>query len=286
MLTTITDRHCLSKMCLSRLLKPIMRNIIVSSLLLLAFMAQAEARDEQSNAVISIIIDDIGYRLREDLRAIGIPGPLTYAIMPHSPHAVKMSALAHKHGKDVIVHMPMEAVEEKKNRFLGPGALTLDMTTKEFESTFNSNLSSVPHAIGVNNHMGSLLTQHPGHMQWLMQALSQHGKFYLDSMTSQHSVANMIARENSVPYLRRDIFLDNNQSTRYIENQFDALIKLAKYKGTAIAIGHPHQATIEVLLEKLQTLEKSGVRLVSLPEMMNYQNKSRSNINVSWSGEK
>lgn len=241
------------------------------------------AQDQRAEPVISIIIDDIGYRLREDLRAIAIPGPLTYAIMPHSPHAEKMSELARKHGKDVIVHMPMEAVEVKKNRFLGPGALTLNMTTKEFEATLNSNLSSVPLAIGVNNHMGSLLTQHPGHMQWLMQSLKQHGKFYLDSVTSQNSVAKMIARENSVPYLRRDIFLDNNQNSAYIKLQFVELIRLAKQKGAAIAIGHPHPTTIEVLQRELQELNRSGIRLISIAEMVERQNKSKAHIKVSLS---
>lgn len=229
----------------------------------------ASCADEVKFApVISIIIDDIGYRKREDLRAIAIPGSLAYAIMPHAPHAKHMSKLASQRGKVVLLHLPMEATVLNKNRYLGPGALTLNMTREQFLRTLESNLQSLPEAIGVNNHMGSLLTQHPGHMEWLMESLSAHSLFYIDSVTSEQSVASMVAREKSLPYLKRDIFLDNQQNKNYIKNQFDELVKLAKYKGNAIAIGHPHPETIAFLTRALQELEKYNVRLVSLTEML------------------
>ena len=230
------------------------------------------AGDAGRTPVISIIIDDIGYRLREDMRAIALPGPIAYAIMPQSPNVEKMALLAHQQGKDILVHMPMEAMEEEKNRFLGPGALTLNMTSEEFEHTLSKNMLSVPGAIGVNNHMGSLLTRHPGHMQWLMKSLHDNGKFYIDSVTSSHSVASDIARENDVPYIRRDVFLDNQQNPAYIEKQFNELIKTAKHKGQAVAIGHPHPETIETLARLLQQLDASGVTLISVQEMMKRQN--------------
>lgn len=224
--------------------------------------------------VISIIIDDIGYRMHEDLRAIGLPGQVAFAIMPHSPHAHQMSALANALGKDVLLHQPMQAMEEEKNQFLGPGALTLQMTHEEFIHTLNNSLRSVPHAIGVNNHMGSLLTQHPGHMSWLMESLKSRNKFYIDSVTSSQTVAGAIAMEMHLPYLRRDVFLDNVQSAMEIEEQFDELISIAKRKGVAVAIGHPHPLTITVLSKKLLQLDKYGVRLINLTEMLSYKNTS------------
>ena len=205
------------------------------------------SENNKKTPTISIIIDDIGYRTREDIRAIALPGPIAFAIMPHSPNAEKMSRLASQQGKDVLLHLPMEAVGGENNRSLGPGALTLNMTREEFIQTFNADLRSVPDAIGVNNHMGSLLTRHPGHMEWLMESLSNKKIFYIDSVTSKQSIANTIAKEKNVPYQKRDIFLDNIKDEKYILSQFEELIKLAKWKGSAIAIGHPHPETIQVL---------------------------------------
>lgn len=219
--------------------------------------------------VISIIIDDIGYRIHEDLRAIAIPGPLAYAIMPHSPHALRMSRLVNQNGKLVLLHLPMQAIKQEKNRFLGPGALTLDMTREQFMRTLNIDLRSLPDAVGVNNHMGSLLTRHPGHMEWLMEALSQNKKFYIDSVTSDQSIASKIAKEKNVPYLRRDVFLDNVHNKAYIKSQLSELIRLAKLNGRAIGIGHPHPETIQVLTRELQELDKYGVSLVSLIDLIN-----------------
>jgi hypothetical protein len=216
---------------------------------------------------ISIIIDDIGYRHRDDLRAMALPGPIAYAIMPHSPHGLKMSRLASNNGKVVLLHLPMQAIAAEKNKFLGPGALRLDMARQQFINTLEINLRSLPDAIGVNNHMGSLLSRHPGHMQWLMQSLSNNNKFYLDSLTSGQSVARMAARAEQVPYLERDVFLDNQRNEEYIQSQFNELIRLAKLNGKAIAIGHPHPETIQVLSRNLVQLEKLGVRLIGLVEM-------------------
>lgn len=217
---------------------------------------------------ISIIIDDIGYRRVEDFQALDLPGPLAFAIMPHSPHAVVISRLADKHGKDVLLHLPMQAVESDKNRFLGPGALTMDMNRRQFVKTLADDLHSFPNIIGINNHMGSLLTQQPGFMEWLMHFMKGSGKFYLDSVTTSDSVAGGIARENRVPYLRRDIFLDDVQDASYVEAQFDALIATAKRKGHAIAIGHPHPETLAVLARRLPELYRRGVILVSLRQML------------------
>jgi uncharacterized protein len=238
--------------------------VILSNLL---FVNTVMALDDEVPAII-IIIDDIGYRTREDLRAIGLPGQVAYAIMPHSPNARKMSALANEMGKDVLLHMPMQAIEENKNKFLGPGALTLKMTHAEFIQTLDNSLRSVPHASGVNNHMGSLLTRHPGHMNWLMASLKVRKKFYLDSVTSSHSVASNVAKKLQLPYLRRDVFLDNVQSNIEIQQQFNELISIAKRKGVAVAIGHPYPETVTVLSKNLLLLDRHGVELISPRQML------------------
>lgn len=247
-----------------------LRSLLVTiglGLLILSLPATAEQVTRSARPWISIIIDDIGYRWMDDQKALELPGPIAYSIMPHSPHDERMSELAAENGKDVLLHLPMEAAEETKNRFLGPGALMLDMTRRQFIQTLYEDLGSFPNIIGVNNHMGSLLTRQPGHMEWLMESLRTRGMFYIDSMTSRKSVASTVARENHVPYLRRDIFLDNKQNEDYINAQFDELLRIARERGRAIAIGHPHPETIAVLGKRLDTLDREGVVLISLRAM-------------------
>lgn len=239
---------------------------LLAALLLIA--AVPAGAEEPRTPVIAIIIDDLGYRHRHDLEALRLPGPVAFAILPHSPHAEEMSALARRDGKDVLLHLPMEAVKAEQNRFLGPGGLMLDMDHAEFLDTLQQNFRSVPDAIGVNNHMGSLLTKHAGRMEWLMEYLKSNGKFYVDSMTSNMSVAGTVAARTKVPSLSRDVFLDNHQDAQDIRIQFRELIDTAHRKGAALAIGHPHPETIAVLREELARLAAYRVELVGLRQLL------------------
>ncbi len=233
-----------------------------------ALFSTAAYSEKAHKPTISILIDDIGYKFNEDIRALALPGPVAYAILPHGPNTEKMSQLAFKKGKDILLHLPMQAEVMDKNEFLGPGALTLNMTREEFLKTLNINILAVPHLIGINNHMGSLLTQHPGHMQWLMDSIKNNGQFYVDSLTSDNSVAARLAKENNVPYLTRDIFLDHKKGSKYVREQFKELIKIAKRNGSALGIGHPHASTIAVLSEVLQNVEQYGVKFVSIKSLV------------------
>jgi uncharacterized protein len=230
------------------------------------FVSVSVHAEHPSSPVIAIIIDDLGYRFEDDLRALSLPGPVAYAILPHAPHTEKMSQIASKKGKDVLLHQPMQAMNQ--NEYLGPGALTLNMTREEFLQTLNINMLSVPNLIGINNHMGSLLTRHPGHMQWLMETIKLNGQFYVDSLTSDDSVAAKLAKENNIPYLTRDVFLDNKQNPEYIRAQFKELIRVAKRKGSALGIGHPHPSTVDVLSKLLIDVDKHGVKFIGLKPLL------------------
>jgi uncharacterized protein len=257
--------------------------VVFINILCFQSLIPASAGTVLTAPAISIIIDDIGYRLRDDRRALALPGNIAYAIMPLSPNARSMSKLASNQGKIVLLHLPMQAIHEKQNRFLGPGALRLEMTREEFMRTLDIDLRSLPEAIGVNNHMGSLLSRQPGHMEWLMETLNNNNKFYIDSVTIHGSVAGKMARKNSVPYLRRDIFLDNKKNISYIQNQFELLISLAKRNGRAIGIGHPHPETIQVLMRNLYELDRYGVMLVSLLDLIGNQPNGKFIHHVSMS---
>jgi len=226
-----------------------------------------------AEAVISIIIDDLGDRLQAGHRVIALPGPVACAFLPHVAHTPRLAREAHAAGKEVLLHLPMENVE---GRSPGPGALTLHMDQAEFLAAVRADLEAVPHVVGVNNHMGSLLTRHPGHMTWLMRELkARGGLFFVDSRTSAETVAEQMAQENGLPVLRRHVFLDHDPSPAAVEAAFERLLTLARRDGAAIAIGHPYESTLHVLEARLPTLAERGVRLISLAQMLDVQRTQR-----------
>lgn len=224
------------------------------------------AHAAQPPPAVSIIIDDIGPALRPGQRAIGLPGPVAFAFLPHTPHSVTLAELAAQRDKEVLLHLPMQAIQDGP---LGPGAVTLDMDRVQFSKAVAAALAAIPHRSGVNNHMGSLLTQHPGHMTWLMQDLKQRGDlFFVDSRTSAQTVAEQMAQEQGVPVLRRHVFLDHDPTPQAVEAEFERLLALARRQGEAIAIGHPYPSTLDVLERRLPALAEQGIELISLQEML------------------
>ena len=243
--------------------------LLLSLLPLSGVAVEPPPLSSNSKPHIALIIDDIGDNLRLGRRAISLPGNVTCAFLPHTSYARQLAKSAHQRNKEVMLHLPMESEEGKAP---GPGALTLDMTRSEFIHTVESDLESIPYAAGVNNHMGSLITQHPGDMRWLMQVISRHGNlFFVDSRTTEFTVAQQVAQEIGVPNLRRDIFLDNDQHPEAIAAQFARLIALAKRRGSAVAIGHPHAATLRFLEERLPQLGAEGVILVSASDLIQFK---------------
>ncbi|MGH8369402.1 MAG: divergent polysaccharide deacetylase family protein [Gammaproteobacteria bacterium] len=219
--------------------------------------------------VVAIIIDDLGNSLEEGQQAIALPGPVACAILPHTKFATQIATLAYADRKPVMLHLPMESVSDMP---LGPGGITLDMTQKEIQDAVRGDLASIPHLVGVNNHEGSLITQHPGDMAWIMQILAQTpGLFYVDSYTSVDSVAYGVAREYGVPAARRGVFLDDINTEVAVEFQFQRLLKLARKNGFALAIGHPRPATLVVLARELPSLAAHGIGLVPVSEIVKLQ---------------
>jgi uncharacterized protein len=228
---------------------------------LLAALLLLFAGAAPSAGQIAIIIDDMGYSKGHGVEALELPGELTYAFLPHAPHTRPLALEAGRKHKEVIVHLPMQSIDGSE---LDDGALEMDMTRHAFFQTLLADLDAVPNAVGVNNHMGSLLTRHPGAMLWLMLGLKSYGElFFIDSLTSDDSVAREMARESDVPALGRDIFLDHERDPAAIARQFDRLLSIAQQRGSALAIGHPYPETIGVLRQKLVKLQDSAVSLVT-----------------------
>jgi len=228
----------------------------------------------EQTAAIAIIIDDMGNHRSQGMAALELQGDITYAFLPHTPFAVELAEKAHRLGKQVMLHLPMDAHE---GNMLGPGALTLHMTEAQFKETLADNLTAVPHITGVNNHMGSLLTRHPGAMRWMMEALNEWpGLYFIDSRTTHHTVAQQMAMEHHVPNTRRDVFLDNLPVAENIERQFSLLLDLARTQGYAVAIGHPYPQTVRVLQRLLENLEGENIQLISASAMIELQQRRKS----------
>ncbi|MCW8195416.1 divergent polysaccharide deacetylase family protein [Proteobacteria bacterium 005FR1] len=214
---------------------------------------------------IAVIIDDLGYSLARGKSAIGLPGAVTLAVLPHSPHGHALAESAHRQGKEVMLHTPMSNVG---GRPLDEGGLTNAMDRSTFIAVLRSNLAAVPHVRGVNNHMGSLLTQNRRAMQWLMGELQGRSLYFVDSRTSARSVAANVAREQQIPTASRDIFLDNDRDCVKIGRQFAALLRQARRTGSGVAIGHPYPETLRFLAAALPRLESMQIRLVSMSALL------------------
>lgn len=215
---------------------------------------------------IALIIDDLGNQERAGEEALALPGAITYAFLPQTPYARRQASKAHQLGHEVMLHLPMES---DLGNPLGAGALTLDMSQSGMLETLQRDLASVPFVAGVNNHMGSLLTRHPRAMRWLMAGLRRQNLYFIDSRTTDGTVAESTARANLIASGRRHVFLDNEQDGAAVRNGLKLLIEVARRRGSAIGIGHPYPETLAVLAEELPKLEAEGVQLVPASELTN-----------------
>lgn len=223
--------------------------------------------DPEDAPRIALVIDDVGYGRAAGLRVIDWPVPVTLAVLPHTPHGAALARAAHAAGKPVFVHLPMEPAVPGEP---GPGALRADMGPEAFRSALERNLGAVPHAVGVNNHMGSRLTALPEPMDWLMAALRERHLAFLDSRTTPHTVAAGAARRAALPWSSRDVFLDPVIAVPAIEAQLERAAVLARRRGRAVVIGHPHRATLDVLEARITRgwFRREGLRLVPVTALM------------------
>jgi polysaccharide deacetylase 2 family uncharacterized protein YibQ len=225
--------------------------------LLIAFPAVAE------KPRVAIIIDDLGYQLEAGRRAIALPGPLAFAVLPNTPRGSALAEMANENGKEVLLHLPLQSLSHRGPA--EPGGIMLDMSQQRVERTFRQAIESVPYVIGVNSHRGSLLTRHPGHMRWLMDEIRDRERlFFIDSFTTHESVAMQIAGEAGVDAVKRDVFLDPDRDPETVAREFERMKRLARKRGTIVAIGHPYPATLELLERELPKLEREGIELVTI----------------------
>jgi len=235
-----------------------MRYLLSLLFCLLAVVAHAAPAGK---AYMSIIIDDLGQSSERDSRTLALPGPVTLAIMPDTPHATDFARQAHKAGRTVILHMPMDPAT-------GPYAWHPGTPVDELARRLDAALAKVPFVAGINNHMGSRMTAQREPMHWLMEELQRRHLFFVDSRTSAATVAAAEAQRIGLAHVSRDVFLDDVRTTEAITGQLQQGIALARKQGSAVLIGHPYPQTLEVLERALPQLKGQGIELIRLSQMI------------------
>lgn len=223
-------------------------------------LCQSIGNCAEANGSLSIVIDDLGYTPK-DLQALSLPIAVTFSILPFTPQGKKIAKLAQQQGREILVHVPMQA--KSNNHLLGKGALMSSMHEKEFKAMLRQDLHFLPNAKGINNHMGSLLTEQSEPMRWTMEVLFERGLYFLDSRTSANSLAETTANLLDVPVLKRHVFLDNIKKPEAMNQQYQTALDLTRTHQHVIIIAHPYPETLKFLNDKF-TQESEINKLVSL----------------------
>jgi uncharacterized protein len=214
-----------------------------------------------ARARIAIVIDDLGNDRDALERIARWPYSVAGAVLPGLPGSADAARRLAGSGKEVLLHLPMEPDGYPQVQ-PGPGVVLRSDTDERIAQIVTDDLASVPGAVGVNNHMGSAATADPRVMRAVVRVLSERGLFLLDSRTTEATVARRIADEASLPAVSRRVFLDALPTDRAIARSYRELLARARQDGSALAIGHPHPATLDLLERELPRLAREGVELV------------------------
>lgn len=233
-----------------------------------AIPAKEKAKSQTVKNKLAIIVDDMGYSLEAAQKICDLALPVTMAILPHSPLAEDVAWLARQNDVEVMLHLPLESVNNTENSLRLPGLILSTMTEEEILEALEENLRAVPHASGVNNHMGSKITADRHLMAIICQRLKERGLYFVDSLTTGRSVAFAVAREKGLKSATRDVFLDTVNDEAHIKGQFIKLLATAREKGRAIGICHPLESTLNVLRENLGLLEEYGCEAVHASQIV------------------
>lgn len=244
--------------------------------LITALLCFASAANGDQHPILSLVIDDIGYSLSRGQAAIKLEGDHTYAIIPGASNSHKLANLARQLGKEIILHLPLQS--SRPSAPSEPNALNESMDENQLTRNMVLMLSEFPGIRGINNHMGSHLTEISYFMRPIMDSIRRHSPklYFLDSRTTPRSIAYSEAVSSGLDSISRDVFLDNQHNNiESIRLQYQIWLEKARQRGSAVAIGHPHLNTIQFLRENLPEAAKDFriMRISKLIEMDNLVRK-------------
>ncbi len=224
-------------------------------------------RDLPRNKQLFVVIDDAGLALEETQQYLDIPVPLTIAVLPHLKDTPRVCKAIHRHrDKEIILHQPMEAYDASKNA--GEGVIRNTTPPSQVASILDWNLSSVKGAVGMNNHMGSRITENPELMRAVLRYCNQKGLLFMDSKTAYNSVVPTVAEQEHIHLEQRDSFLDIQHDREYIRRMWSQAVGKARENGYVIVIGHAWSAeTAAAIRDSYQTLLNQGYTFHTLSEL-------------------
>ena len=216
---------------------------------------------------IVVIIDDMGGASRATKDITNLPGPLTLAFLPYADDLKEKTAAALNNGHELMIHVPMEPLNPDLD--LGAIALHTDMSARQIKRELNDKIfTAFTGYQGINNHMGSRLTQDAAAMKTVMAQLKTRGLYFVDSRTISSSVAGQMAAQAGVAHATRDVFLDHYTDLESVKAALEQLERVALHNGVAVGIGHPKKHTVRALKEWLPTLQAKGFDLVAASEIV------------------
>ena len=216
----------------------------------------------QGKPLIAVVLDDVGVARSHAELAIDLPGVITLSFMTYADGVADMAARARAKGHELMLHVPMEPLGHEIDA--GPNVLTVGASEGELMKRLDWGLSRFPGYIGINNHMGSRFTQDERGMQVVLAELKRRNLLFLDSRTIGNTVGDKLAARMGVPHVMRDVFLDNEMDEAAVIKQLMQAERVAASKGQAIAIGHPHPATIAAIRAWMPKAEARGFVIVPL----------------------
>ncbi|NLP50173.1 divergent polysaccharide deacetylase family protein [Bacillus sp. RO1] len=243
--------------------------IILSSMFIFGLPSFNPSAEELPSNKVAIVIDDFGNNMKGTEEILHLPVPLTVAVMPFLSTTKQDAELAHQLGHEVILHLPMEPLKGKRS-WLGPGAITSNLSNEEIYKRVNDAIDSVPYAVGINNHMGSKITADKRIMKIILGICKERNLYYLDSKTTKKSVVAELATELGVPFLENELFFDEVYTTNHIVKQTNQLIKKTEVDDSIIAIGHVGivgEKTASVLKQYIPKLQEKA-EIVTLSNIL------------------
>ena len=216
---------------------------------------------------LAIVIDDLGKENHISQELLRWDLPLTLSVLPFTLHAKTIALEAHRRGKEVILHLPMEPQGYPKIQ-PGEGALLEEMDEERLLRQLSKDIEAIPYIKGVSNHMGSRLMEDPEKMRIILSELKKRELFFLDSRTTPQTVGLQTAKSLGLRAMERSLFLDHSPNEDDVRKQLERLIHLSLSTGKAIGIGHPHPGTLKILKEMIPIMKEKGIDIVSLSTLL------------------
>ncbi|MDY6790552.1 MAG: divergent polysaccharide deacetylase family protein [Thermodesulfobacteriota bacterium] len=249
--------------------------VLASNFFGLSIFSKAFAMVEKKNnssvqPLIALIIDDIGYSIPRARDFLNVNIPMTFSVLPHLTHSYRIAVEIHGQGHEIMLHQPMEPFNSHLDP--GPGALLVGYKPQKISQIMQENIFAAPYATGVNNHMGSKFTSCDKQIGHALRVIKDSNLFFIDSLTSGHSVAHQTAKKLHMTTACRNIFLDNCLQDKYIRRQLYQLEIHAKIHGYAIGIGHPFPQTAKAIRCFISSPKHSGVSFVHVSDILSFHN--------------